>query len=118
MSRELDVQMAELMGYNYWDFKGDYEGEYPMYIVMDELVIVYENNNDHRRFNPTTDIAAAWAVEERIVELGLTEEYCRELYTIALKRDIVNWRWQLIHATPEDRCRAALAAAESERREW
>jgi hypothetical protein len=64
----------------------------------------------------STDIAAAWLVEERIAELGLIDEYCIELNAIAN----AHWddgkrqpqRWQLIHATPEDRCRAALKAVE------
>ena len=64
----------------------------------------------------STDIAAAWLVEERIKELGLIEEYCMQLNRIA--NNTWDWRdgmknallWQLIHATPEDRCRAALKA--------
>ena len=117
--RELDVQMAELMGWIYWDsdFR-DYDGEYPMYIVLDALLLVYDEANKHREFSPSTDIAAAWLVEERIEELGLIEEYCMYLNEVAN----AHWdrgkrqpqRWQLIHATPEDRCRAALMAVEAE----
>ncbi len=66
------------------------------------------------------DIAAAMLVEDRIEELGLIEEYCKQLNKIA--NDTWDWRdgikdslvWQLIHASPEDRCRAALLAAEAE----
>ena len=65
----------------------------------------------------STDIAVAWLVEERIAELGLIKEYCMHLNEIANEHwDAGNrqsQRWQLIHATPEDRCRAALMAAEA-----
>ena len=65
----------------------------------------------------STDISAAWQMEDRIAELGLIEEYCFQLNSIAnahLDRDYFRQpqRWQLIHATPEDRCRAALKAVE------
>ena len=63
------------------------------------------------------DISAAWLVEERIAELGLIDEYCRHLNDIANARwdagEKLGRSWQLIHATPEDRCRAALKAVES-----
>ena len=66
----------------------------------------------------STDIAAAWRLEERIAELGLIDEYCVYLNAIAN----THWdegkrqpqQWQLIHATPEDRCRAASMAVENE----
>ena len=67
-------------------------------------------------WRPSTDIAAAMQVEERIEEMGLIEEYCMHLNEIAnahwdgIKRQ--PQRWQLIHATPEDRCLAALKAVE------
>lgn len=67
----------------------------------------------------STDIAAAWVMEERIAELGLIEEYCFQLNAIAnlhKDRDYCRHpqRWQLIHATPEDRCRAALKVTSRE----
>jgi hypothetical protein len=69
-------------------------------------------------WRPSTDIATAWQVEERIAELGLIDEYCLHLNAIAN----AHWeggerqpqRWQLVHALPEDRCRAALKAVEVE----
>ena len=64
----------------------------------------------------STDIAAAYQVEERIEELGLWRKYCWELIKIvsAKASDEMLQTWYLIHATPEDRCRAALKAVETE----
>jgi hypothetical protein len=79
---------------------------------MDMLVSEMMGGN----FRPySTDIAAAYQMEERIAELGLIEEYCFQLNAIANAHfDRAYYRqpqrWQLIHATPEDRCRAALLA--------
>ena len=78
-----------------------------------------KNKITHPSFRPSKSIAAAWLVEERIEEMGLIEEYCMHLNEIAN----AHWdegkrqpqRWQLIHATPEDRCQAALMAAEAEK---
>ena len=109
--RELDVQMAELMGWHYWDsdFR-DYDGEYPMYTVLDALLLVYDEANKHREFSPSDDIAAAWLVEERIKELGLEPEYSEALLNITDASE----HFEMIHASPEDRCRAALMAVEAE----
>ena len=62
----------------------------------------------------STDIAPSYTMEERIAELGLIGEYCKHLNDMANARwdagEIQGRSWQLIHATPEDRCRAALKA--------
>ena len=110
--RELDAKIAELMGIkvikiaNYAKFK-----EAPL--------THYWVRGDNGFFPPaySRDIAAAYQMEERIAELGLIEEYCFQLNAIANEhkdRDYCRQpqRWQLIHATPEDRCRAALKAME------
>ncbi len=115
--KKLDVEMAELMGWIYWDsdFR-DYDGEYPMFTTMGALLLVYDKANKHREFSPSTDIAAAMQVEERIEELGLIGAYCKHLNEIANAYWDMGIRqgrsWQLIHASPEDRCRAAVLAKE------
>ena len=58
----------------------------------------------------STDIAAAWLVEERIKELGLESEYSEALLNITDASE----HFEMIHASPEDRCRAARMAVEAE----
>jgi len=66
----------------------------------------------------STDISAAYQMEERIKELGLIGEYCFYLNRIAdaywYAGEKQGRSWQLIHATPADRCRAALKATSRE----
>ncbi len=79
---------------------------------------------DHNGMCPSVpdypnDIAAAYTMEERIEELGLVNRYCWELIKIANANDrgkdeSIRQTWGLIHATPEDRCRAALKALDKE----
>ena len=111
-NRETDALIAEkVMGWEsqYIEYGGS-GGEY-VWILPDGI-------RQHEPDVPSysTDIAAAYQMEERIAELGLIDEYCKQLNKIAN----VHWdegvrqpqRWQLIHATPEDRCKAALMAVE------
>lgn len=62
----------------------------------------------------STDMAAAIEVEDRIAELGLQDEYAARLRdqvgTFDFPRDI----WAIARATPEQRCRAALAAVSTQ----
>lgn len=79
-----------------------------------------DNNNRiaHPNFRPSTSIAAAWLVEERIAELGLIKEYCDHMRLIVWPFQShpapLPLSWYQIHASPEDRCRAALLACEGE----
>jgi hypothetical protein len=67
---------------------------------------------------PTEEIEAAMQVEDRIAELGLQAQYVSALQLIGDKsttaRVITDTGrlWRLVHATAEQRCRAALAAIE------
>ena len=56
------------------------------------------------------DIAAAMRMEDRIEELGLIPKYCEALLNITDASE----HFELIHASPEDRCRAAVMATEAE----
>ena len=106
-SRELNAKMAELMG---WVRGDSILGEY----WVDNSEQIIERIDD---WQPITDIAAAWQVEERIKELRLIDKYCMHLNANASAR----WRgdvhlsqlWQLIHASPEDRCLAAIRTMEA-----
>lgn len=63
---------------------------------------------------PSEDISAAWQVEERIEELGITQRYAECLGAVCrvylLRKDEWLDMWLLAHATPLQRCRAALKA--------
>lgn len=63
--------------------------------------------------NYATDIAAAMKAEDRIAELGLQGRYVINLAKIVdprIKQDdaIMTLWWNLVHASPDQRCRAAL----------
>ena len=123
-NRCLDSQMAELMG---WELIPD-----PLYDNLgaamnaikpsgEKVFLWYLRKNvssGKEPWTPSRDIAAAYLMEERIEELGLIEEYCQALEKLLFA---ANWEensifvpWLLVHASPEDRCRAALMAAEAE----
>ena len=61
------------------------------------------------------DIAAAMQVEDRIEELGLEETYINRLIRLlGISAPYLDQLFILVHASPEDRCRAAVLAAEAE----
>ena len=73
-------------------------------------------------WNPIESIEAAFQVEDRLAELGLQNDYIAHLWIVvgATRNGINFWTadnfkafWLCVHATPEQRCRAALAAIES-----
>jgi hypothetical protein len=114
--RELDALVAErVMGFEIREHKRIQKGSikkrgrYPVY----EIKELWAGNRTLMFYS--TDIAAAWRVEERIAELGLIDEYCWEIIKISsTKKGYPPTQWYQIHASPEDRCRAALRAVESE----
>lgn len=69
------------------------------------------------RFKPSQEIAAAWQVEERIKELGLTDKYSGELVKLIRLTIGKGYFWDLAHAPPELRCKAALIAVGEETKE-
>ncbi len=97
--RELDARVAERVMDNppsyYQCPHFDYKGRMLSFCSCPELP------------HYSTDIAAAYQMEERIKELGLESEYSEALLDLTDASE----HFELIHATPEDRCRAALAAA-------
>ncbi len=78
----------------------------------------------HETFSPSTDISDFWLVEETLMEKGLTCEYIDALIEITnilivdsdKSKQVANYRltsaviFLLLHATPEQRCLAALEA--------
>ena len=68
----------------------------------------------------STYIAAAWKMEEMIEQRGFNLQYTQALMSVLLfegfapECDEELW-WALIHASPFQRCRAALKAIQNER---
>ncbi|SPY16130.1 Uncharacterised protein [Paenibacillus polymyxa] len=58
----------------------------------------------------STDISLAWEVEEKIKKMGLHVEYCRALKQVVVNTGEYVGLFDYIHATPEQRCKAALLA--------
>lgn len=54
------------------------------------------------------DYHEAFEVENRIESLCLENQYAWALRNIVSVKRGINWMWSLLHATPEQRCRAAL----------
>lgn len=71
-------------------------------------------NKTHPLYQWATDIAAAWELEYGIPP-DQVERYVLELTRIInAKEDFsTSQRWQLIHATPQERCLAWLASKEA-----
>ena len=65
-----------------------------------------------RLWEPSKRIDQVWMVEEKIDELGLQGDYSRALFDIVKGPYDQTHRlmFHLIHATPEQRCQAALKA--------
>lgn len=56
------------------------------------------------------DISAAYEVEEKIKELGLQVKYTQALKLLIIGEGEYAGMFDFIHATPEQRCKAALIA--------
>ncbi|OMD08383.1 BC1872 family protein [Paenibacillus odorifer] len=56
------------------------------------------------------DIYAAWEVEERIKEMAIDAPLYIGYYMIELQLIVGNKGFDMVHATPEQRCKAALLA--------
>ena len=68
---EMDALVAErVIGCNYWDFVGDYDGPYPMYTdFVPHGVCIYQDKQGGPGsgwFKPSTRIAAALMVVEKL----------------------------------------------------
>ncbi|AGN33775.1 hypothetical protein PANG_00056 [Paenibacillus phage PG1] len=70
----------------------------------------YENVDYPDHWQPSKYIDAAWEVEEQIKTLGLCVEYCQALKQVVVSTGEYVGLFDYIHATPEQRCKAALLA--------
>lgn len=75
--------------------------------------VAYERDEDgliYMPLNPSEDIAAAWEVEEEINKRNLRVVYCQALKTVMHSKDEYVGMFDFVHASPADRCKAALLA--------
>lgn len=94
----------------FWDKK---DAPFPLLMWNDnEGWCLYEDADDegwsYRWFNPSEDIAAAFEVEEKIAQMEgalWIGHYMTELLLI-----VGGNGFKMVHATPEQRCKAALLA--------
>ena len=118
--RELNVKIAtDVMEWHYWDFEGDYEGEFPMFTYVGEsaLAVYFDQGDQHIWFDPSTDISAAWAVVEKVLEI---EYMCFSLSKTPVTYWVAEFHqrgtvYQDFGDTPAEAiCLAALKAVDSE----
>jgi hypothetical protein len=88
----------ERCGPNFWNYQCRKCGMEDSNFVK-KLHVVGENKPY------STDIAAMWEVEEMIYQKGLAEKYITNLILITGSTG-----FHLVHASPADRCKAALLA--------
>ncbi len=114
-NRELDAQVAELMGLPVKYHTNNPNNERFYYVDTPDENMMCPDVAHYSR-----DIAAAYEMEKRIEELGLIDEYCYQVHRVTLaswnlRRDGITHAaiWRLIHASPEDRCLAAIRTMEA-----
>ena len=83
---------------------------------LDALVArkLFHIHNPDPRWKPSEEISEAWGdVEEEIRIRGLQMEYLYELMRVTGVSDFqLHSVFELVHASPADRCKAALLALE------
>jgi hypothetical protein len=74
----------------------------------------YRAEAERRVFSPSESIEAAMQVEDRFADLGMQAAYVsmlgRFVHQDASAKGELLSQWHLVHASAEQRCRAALAA--------
>jgi len=82
----------------------------------DDAVVGYKDGQ--MAYRPTENIAQAWEVQERIVELGLELEWAAMLITLSDISQVApdRYDWALATATADQRCHAAVLAVEGEQK--
>ena len=115
-NRELDAKVAVFMGWHEWTnfYDGDYEGEYPMFLQLDEMLAVYLDQGSHDfYFNPSTDIKAAFLVVDKLVEMGFYVDIGVDEYgaQVQLERLDGSWYVQVESIRGKDASEAICLAA-------
>jgi len=62
------------------------------------------------RWSPSMNIYAAWEVEEEINKRNLRVAYCQALQIVIRSQKDYVTTFDYVHASPADRCKAALLA--------
>lgn len=79
----------------------------------------HEDGVAYLYFHPSSEISAAWEVEERIIAIAkeinpsvmnLCNFYIEKLRMVIIESNTFCTPFMLVHATPEQRCKAALLA--------
>ena len=119
--RELDALVAEkVMGWRKKTFPGG-GGGFTAWVDENEKVMKLISNSTMSEtcyrcdyFRPSTDIAAAWEVEEEINKRNLRVAYCQALQMVIRSQKDYVTTFDYVHASPADRCKAALLAVMEE----
>ena len=125
--RELDELVVSAMGWHISSWADETDGGYQLFDADGRYKAKWDAPEGFKhelaprhRWSPSTDIAAVWKMEEMIEQRGFNLRYTQMLMTVLLfegftpEHDEELW-WALIHASPIQRCRAALKAIHNER---
>jgi len=119
--RELDALVAEkVMGWRKKTFPGG-GGGFTAWVDENEKVMKLISNSTMSEtcyrcdyFRPSTDTAAVWEVEEEIDKRNLRVAYCQALQIVIRSQKDYVTTFDYVHASPADRCKAALLAVMEE----
>jgi hypothetical protein len=119
--KRLDSWIAEkVMGWRKKTFPGG-GGGFTAWVDENEKVMKLISNSTMSEtcyrcdyFRPSTDTAAVWEVEEEIDKRNLRVAYCQALQIVIRSQKDYVTTFDYVHATPEQRCKAALLAVMEE----
>lgn len=91
----------------------EFKYKHVTYTIPDRRVFVKETDTGvtwRECLAYSLEISSAWKVEEKIEELRLQVKYCMALKQVVVGTGEYVGMFDYIHATPEQRCKAALLA--------
>lgn len=99
---ELDDEIRLMFGWTKYREKED--GTFACWVTPEGKQWTYPSSGRLPRYS--TDISAAWEVEEKIkvMSIDVVRQYVSNIYEVS------GHGFVAIHASPEDRCKAALLA--------
>jgi hypothetical protein len=108
--RELDALVAEkVMGLEYIPASSPSAG-----LIVQDHFFDPKTGDALFGWSPSTNIAAAWEVEEEINKRNLRVAYCQALQIVIRSQKDYVTTFDYVHASPADRCKAALLAVMEE----
>ncbi|WP_340032666.1 hypothetical protein NSQ20_12455 [Paenibacillus sp. FSL K6-1122] len=93
----------------------EFKYKHVTYTIPDRRVFVKETDTGvtwRECLAYSLEISSAWKVEEKIKELKLQAKYCIALKQVVIGTGEYVGMFDYIHATPEQRCKAALLAVQ------